>query len=362
MPFDAAPACAESGTNDDLDWAERSEFWLSLTKQTKPRGRRERRAEPLILCGHGVTMRIVDGALVIRDGFTHYPQADAAYRFFKGDLGLPPRIIMVDGSGTVSFDVLTWLAAQDVALICLDWKGEAVSVMAAGGYAADPAKVEWQRETRADPARRLAFATDLVRRKLAASVETLTEALPASRARDLALAKARAAVASLVDDRPSDLTALRLREAFCASAYFAAWRAIALKWKATGRRPIPDDWRKFTSRTSLANNGKLLNINASHPINAMLNYAYGVLETKLRVRAIADGFDPTIGIMHHGRREKSAYVFDLMEPERPRVDAAILRFIDEHTFVAADFNVTDGGICRLSPQLARRVCEFVSSA
>ena len=218
-------------------------------------------------------------------------------------------------------------------------------------------KVAWQRETRADPARRLAFATDLVWRKLAASVDTLAEALPVSRAQDLALAKARAAVASLTDDPPAGLTALRLREAVCASSYFAAWRAVELQWKATARRPIPDDWRKFTSRTSLANNGKLLNINASHPINAMLNYAYGVLEAKLRMQAIADGYDPTLGVMHHGRRGKSAYVFDLMEPERPKVDAAVIRFVGEHTFSAADFEITDAGLCRLSPQLARRVCE-----
>jgi hypothetical protein len=129
------------------------------------------------------------------------------------------------------------------------------------------------------------------------------------------------------------------------------------QWKATTRRPIPDDWRLFTSRTSLANGGKLLNINASHPINAMLNYAYATLEARLRIQAIADGYDPTIGIMHNGRREKSAYVFDIMEPERPKVDAAVLAFVADHTFSAADFVIDEGGVCRLSPQLARRVCE-----
>ena len=34
-------------------------------------------------------------------------------RFFRGDLSLPSRIILLDGSGTISFDVLSWLAEQE---------------------------------------------------------------------------------------------------------------------------------------------------------------------------------------------------------------------------------------------------------
>jgi CRISPR-associated protein Cas1 len=347
---------------DDHEWAKRSEFWLKQRlASSKPRGRRERRKEPLILCGHGVTLRIEDGALVIRDGFTHYPQPVETCRYFKGDLALPQRIVMVDGSGTISFDVLTWLGAQDVAFVLLNWAGEVLSVFGGNGYSADRKKVAWQEATRADPDKRLAFATDLVRRKLAASVVALETALPSSKSQEAAVAKARAALDRLIERPPSDLAALRLTEAVCASAYFGAWRHLDLRWKATARRPIPDDWRRFTSRTSLANNSKLLNINASHPVNAMLNYAYGALETIMRIQAVADGFDPTIGIMHHSRRAKSAFVFDLMEPERPKVDAALLRFVGEHALSASDFAITDSGVCRLSPQLARAVCQIASS-
>jgi CRISPR/Cas system-associated endonuclease Cas1 len=60
------------------------------------------------------------------------------------------------------------------------------------------------------------------------------------------------------------------------------------------------------------------NRNAAHPVNAILNYAYTVLEGELRIKVIADGYDPTIGIMHEGRDGSSKFVFDLMEPERPR--------------------------------------------
>ena len=344
---------------DDLEWAERGEHWLAESRAVvPPRGKRERRQQPLILCGHGVSLRIDSGALVIRDGFTHYPQTEETYRFFRGDRALPARIVMLDGSGALSFDVLTWLAQQGVALIHIDWKGEVLSVMAASGYAADRRKVQWQVDTRADNHRRMAFSTGLIIRKLVRSIETLEAAVPPSARRDAAIAKVVSGLDLLNASPTADMTALRLIEATCASAYFGAWRGVEMRWKATTRRPIPNDWRAFTSRTSIANGAKLKNVNASHPLNAMLNYAYGVLQSQLQVQAVADGFDPTLGIMHHGRRDSPAYVFDLMEPERPAVDAAILRFAADHAFCGADFTIREGGVCRIAPQLARRIAQF----
>jgi hypothetical protein len=79
----------------------------------------------LILAGHGVSLRIEAGTLLIRNGFTHYPQKRKTYRFFKGDSDLPPRIIMLDGSGSITFDVLTWLNEQNVPLVKIDRTGNA---------------------------------------------------------------------------------------------------------------------------------------------------------------------------------------------------------------------------------------------
>ncbi len=54
--------------------------------------------------------------------FTHYPQARETFLFFRGDIDLPERIIVLDGSGSISFDVLSWLAEQKVSLIRIDWR------------------------------------------------------------------------------------------------------------------------------------------------------------------------------------------------------------------------------------------------
>jgi hypothetical protein len=65
-----------AGNGDDNPWNVRSEMWKRrVVKQTVGRAKRERQRHPLILSGHGVSLRIEGGALTIRSGFTHYPQS-----------------------------------------------------------------------------------------------------------------------------------------------------------------------------------------------------------------------------------------------------------------------------------------------
>ena len=66
---------------------------------------------------------------------------------------------------------------------------------------------------------------------------------------------------------------------------------------------------------------------AAHPVNAILNYAYAVLQSEVQIKAVADGYDPILGIMHYDRAGSPAFVFDLMEPERPKVDRAVVAFL-----------------------------------
>lgn len=344
------------------EWSERSEHWIEQAeKLASARRLRQRRSEPLILTGNGVALRIDRGTLVITDGFTHPDQERKQYRFFRGDLALPPRIMLLDCSGSVSIDVLDWLAGQGVALINVDWRGTAVSIMASNGYAADTKKLTWQIETRRDHDRRMAFSNALIARKVAASLPTLKSAFPPSRHRDDAIAQCDAAISTLRQEPPSDMTSLRATEAICARAYFKPWNGLPMEWKGTARFPIPDDWHIYKGRGSLLNGGKNCKQNASHPLNAILNYAYGILQNRLQIKAVADGYDPTLGIMHHGRRGAPAYIFDVMEPERPRMDKLILAFVSGQRFSGADFPIREDGVCRLSPQLARTVTALVSA-
>jgi CRISPR-associated endonuclease Cas1 len=201
----------------------------------------------------------------------------------------------------------------------------------------------------------LEFARKLICEKLANSLSTLARRIPESHYRDKAVAKTRDLLELLPSIPLADMNDIRAIEGECAARYFAAWQGIEMQWAKASRYPVPDDWRSFRSRSSILTGRKARNWKASHPLNAMLNYAYAVRVAQLQVQAVADGFDPFAGIMHHSRDGFPAYVYDLIEPERPKVDAVILAFAQSRKFSGADFVLRKDGVCRLSPQLAKTV-------
>jgi CRISPR-associated protein Cas1 len=341
-------------------WATRSEIWRSRVERAS--GRRTRRAKPqsaLILVGHGVSLRIHGDALEIKNGLTHYPQQRETYLFFRGDADFPERIILSDCSGSISFDVLSWLSEQKISLIRIDWRGGIVCVGGASGYSTNPFRVQWQLETRGNPALRIEYCRLIISKKIEASILTLEKSIRRSEKSERAISAAYAALARLDAGEPNSIIELRALEANCAAAYFRSWHGMPINWRGTSRRPIPDNWNSIEQRSSpfhLAGNR-----NAAHPVNAILNYAYAVLESGLRIKAIADGYDPTIGLMHEGRDGSSKFVFDLMEPKRPKVDRAVLEFIKASIFNPADFTIRSDGVVRLNPQLARAVVAGVAA-
>lgn len=344
-------------SNSD-DWAIQSEYWISETaKLQKPRLLRERNSNPLILTGHGTSLRIDKGVLVIREGFTHFPQKQNVRSYFKGDLELPRIIMLLDGSGSISFDVLDWLSEQSVALARINWSGEISIVASSNGFASNQTKIDWQRETLACPLRRLEFVQNLIQKKLENSLSTLKMHLPMHRDTEMAINRAERGIVEL--NQPlTDLQQVRAIEGECASLYFRSWRNLVPQWRTSKRYPVPDHWLKYRGRSAI-HECQPANRRASDPINAMLNYAYAVKHAQLQIRAIAEGYSPLLGIMHRHKRSSASYILDILEPERPKVDAAILDFVQSHTFSGADFILRKDGTCRLSPQLARVIGNLV---
>ena len=341
--------------SDDTDWAKRAEYWGNQ-KTPKPRshtGHKDR--QPLILSGHGVRLSVDHGALLVQNGFTHYPQKREEWRLFPGDRRLPCRIVILDSSGSLSFDVMTWLSTKEIPLVQINWQGEVVTMLGGAGHSADSKKVAAQREALQN-GRGLQVAIQLIRDKINGCMETLEWVLPASLARERALTKQTKALTVLEGDPPSTMEALRLIEGRAALAYFTAWHAIPLRWKGIGKRQIPDELLRVGLRQSSLSG---TNRHATHPVNALLNYAYGLLETEVRIAAVAAGLDPTIGYLHTRRPGRVALVYDLMEPLRPRVDQGVLGFVQKHTFSPGDFVMTNSGACRLHSKLAHSITRSV---
>lgn len=351
----------DSVENNPESWASRSSYWLYESSQIGKRRKREQEKYPLILTGHGLSLRVEKGSLSIRDGNTHYPAEQRHWRFFNGGLDIPPAIVIIDGSGEITLDAVDWLARQSVQLIRLRWDGQFSSVLSSGGQAASIEKILWQHETRQNSELRAAFGHKLLIEKARNTLTTMEEYVPKSSIWEKAYQNISTQTQSLVEQPPKDFQGLLGVEGAIASEYFRSWSAIPIKWKATKQYPIPDDWRKFTSRAAVRG-GRPRAYRATHPINAMLNYAYGILTASTQINLIVDGYDPTIGIMHDNKETRGkypAFALDTMEPMRPVADRVILELIKTNKFTGADFSIQHDGVCRLNPELARHVAKSV---
>lgn len=337
-------------------WATRGDYWSKkVNPPTRNKVRRPRKnKKALVLNGHGIRLNVEAGTLLIRCGFTHYPQEREKYRFFPGDRRLPSRIIILDGDGSITLDALEWLSTQKVSLVQLDWKGQ-VSNVGGAAYAADPVLVEHQRVL-LEKDGGMAYAQWLIAEKIKHACETLKIISSSSPEAVPMIKQMKARAAGIKKNRPSTVSELLNEEAIAAMAYFRYWYTLEIKWRGNKRKPVPEEWKRIGSRRGQFGNR---NDYAGHPANAILNYAYGMLENQVRRQILAAGLDPSIGYLHNKKKERDDLVFDLMEPCRPIIDLHILEFILSRTFQPDDFVLNKSGVVRLHPQFARYVVKLV---
>ena len=295
-------------------WAERGRYWSSRPiPRTMNRSSTVGRRGPLVLTGHGLRLRVHRGSLVVAHGFTHYPQKAREQRFFPGDPKLPSRIILLSVDGSISLEVARWLSEQHVPLVLLDYLGQVVSVLGTETTAADLELRRAQIEALTD-GRGLAVASSLIERKLSASVDTLAT-LPHCPPRSRPSTGSPRFCSACATIRPPTIDDLRLLEAWAAISYFAAWRTFLLRWKGTGKKPIPPEWRHVGMRQDL-----LRRRNRQRPPS-------GQRDAELRRCSLGNpnayryrqgGLDPSVGYLHVCQPGRQALVYDLMEPFRLR--------------------------------------------
>ncbi len=348
---------------DDASWPNRSLLWQRRYAALALKHRGQINGGALILSGHGASLRIDGGSLLVKNGFTHYPQKQDIFRFFPGGPENPKRIILLDCSGSLTFDVLSWIAHQRIDLVRIDWRGEVICLASKSGYSANPFRVEWQRQTRADENARMEYSVGKITKKIENTITTLEKSVRKTQAWNKAMEAAYSTLTKLDAREPQNIVQLRAAEANAAAAYFRAWKGSPIRWRGTSRRPIPEAWREIGVRSSPFYAAG--NRNAGHPVNAILNYAYTALQSEIQIWAVSDGYDPTLGIMHETSLGSSAFISDEMEPYRPMVDQRVLDFIKDVVFDPTDFVLRADGVVRLNPELARcvvTVCRTLRSA
>ncbi len=94
---------------------------------------------------------------------------------------------------------------------------------------------------------------------------------------------------------------------------------------------------------------------ARDPVNAMLNYAYGMLASDCIRAVMSCGLDPHAGFLHSSNRNKPALALDLMEEFRaPIADSVVINAINNKEVKPDDFD-SSLGTTRLKEKARRAV-------
>jgi hypothetical protein len=174
-------------------------------------------------------------------------------------------------------------------------------------------------------------------------------ALPSS---EPATAAIDQALAALPETAHADR--FRLLEAAAATAYWAAWSSVPVRFAKKDADRVPAHWRTVGTRSSPLTNSPR---SAANPANALLNYLYAILEAETRIALLTVGLDPGMGVLHADQRNRDSLACDVMEAVRPQVDAYALQLLETHIFSARDFFETRQGVCRLMPPLTHILAE-----
>ncbi len=77
--------------------------------------------------------------------------------------------------------------------------------------------------------------------------------------------------------------------------------------------------------------------------NAMLNYGYGLLYSKIESSLIKAGIDPYIGIMHRDDYNRPVLVYDIIEIYRVWIDYVVFSLLAQHVITDEHYSVRDDG-------------------
>lgn len=119
---------------------------------------------------------------------------------------------------------------------------------------------------------------------------------------------------------------------------------------------MPPHWTVFESRGSVLASANA-NRKAERPVNALLNYAFALLEAEAILACVAVGLDPGLGIFHYDTKARQSMALDLLEPVRPEVEAFVLDLLAFRTFRKSEFTETSEGHVRLRAPLTHELAE-----
>ena len=288
---------------------------------------------PLLLSGFGIAIDVNKAHLTIK-------QNDNAIEFKPHRI--PYDSIIVDGHyGSISFEAMRWLSKHDVSIALLNWNGNLLSVTQPQETLNADLKIK-QYGKYLDPESRLYIAGQIVKQKVKSSLN-LIKGL--SKFHDIDLTAVNKEIQRVDYD---NINNLMMYEGRIASAYWSCLSKIF-------NRLAPDF--HFETRKNLSYSW---NMNASDPINALLNYGYAILESMVRKDINGIGLDVSIGYLHEIAPSKHPLIYDLQELFRYVIDYSVIEVL-ETKLKKSDFITTENYHIRLKPDTAKILIEKIKN-
>lgn len=175
-----------------------------------------------------------------------------------------------------------------------------------------------------DPVRCLEISRWVVRGKLTAQLAFLKSKLDTRLDARYEINRALRGLGGMLEQVAEKPVVAELRglEGASANLYFSALAALApasLNFHGRNRRPPRD------------------------PLNAVLSLGYTLLHAEAILAAHGVGLDPWVGFYHAPAFGRESLASDLVEAERPRVDAWALALFNKQTLRAEDFSTSQEG-------------------
>ena len=300
----------------------------------------------IVVDGYGVRIAVDRNHLTIVDGIGSHRRT----RTLTRSQTTVKRIVIVGEAGTISLAAIRW---------CVDTNVSIAQVTSEGKILAETVGRS-PRESRLRRAQALTDSNEvgaevaayLIGEKIDGHARNLIDRLgdPAAGAQLLAL-KARVLPTS-------EISEIREIEAQAAAIYFKTWQRSALPiFASRDTNRVPEHWRTGNARTSRHWLTGRSPRKATDPVNAMLNYAYGLAEVECRIACVAVGLDPALGVMHADVKHRYSLALDLLEAVRPSVENHIMDVLATRRFRSVDFIETPDGTCRLTESVTHSLVE-----
>jgi CRISPR-associated protein Cas1 len=249
----------------------------------------------------------------------------------------PHDSIIIEGkSGHISLQALRWLSYNKIPVFLMGYDGSVISSI----LPPVPVKADLrisQIQASADMKKKFTIAYALVEAKIIRSLEvlgSLAERYKIQSARNKAEREARALL------KASKFSQFLSVEAHVARTYWEAYAKI-----------MPERLH-FQGRLSDSRNS-----NATDPMNAALNYAYGYLKCECRMAVNTVGLEPAVGFLHETSYSQTAesLVYDLMEPFRFLCDLTVVQAFESGWLDQKDFAYTrDNYLFKIEFEARRR--------